>query len=126
MEARAARITVEHIQQQKQAGHRNSKNCHKPEVAADPAARVTRPLLPSPRHSARRITAGSSCHIAVHWDHTEYPMAMARSKSSGEVLAFMREPGSTYLEQSAHPAEIVFSDGIKSIIHDPIIQENTQ
>jgi hypothetical protein len=84
--------------------------------------------------------------MEIHWNPINYPLAIVFSKSTGEILSFLRDSGASFhvsdwensmvnnktkyreneeitMERSHEEIEakgfqIVFSDGIRTIVHE--------
>ncbi|MEO7361866.1 MAG: hypothetical protein ABI120_16160 [Gemmatimonadaceae bacterium] len=60
-----------------------------------------------------RINAVSASRSRITWDKGQYPMAVVRDAGSGEIMAFVRNPGDVIVT-NGRKVEMVFSDGVRS------------
>ena len=60
-----------------------------------------------------RVSAVSASRARVSWDQAQYPMAVVRDAASGEIMAFVRNPGDVIIT-NGRKVELVFSDGVRS------------
>jgi len=61
------------------------------------------------------IRAIGTSRSRITWNKGAYPMALARDAASGEILAFVRNPGDEIVSQG-RKVELVLSDGVRSSI----------
>lgn len=64
------------------------------------------------------VGAISASRSRIQWDKSAYPMAVARDASTGEIMAFVRNPGDIIVT-NGRKIELVFSDGVRSRIEKP-------
>jgi hypothetical protein len=78
----------------------------------------------SARSTARSIqlpAAGAAVSVVtatrsrVEWNKKNYPMAIVRDANSGEIMAFVRNPGDVIVT-NGRTVEMVFSDGVRSLV----------
>ena len=60
-----------------------------------------------------RINAVNASRSRITWDKGQYPMAVVRDAGSGEIMAFVRNPGDVIVT-NGRKVEMVFSDGVRS------------
>lgn len=60
-----------------------------------------------------RLSAVSASRSRITWDNGQYPMAVVRDAASGEIMAFVRNPGDVIVT-NGRKVEMVFSDGVRS------------
>ena len=60
-----------------------------------------------------RLSAVSASRSRLTWDKEQYPMAVVRDAGTGEIMAFVRNPGDV-LVTNGRKVEMVFSDGVRS------------
>ncbi|MEP6833431.1 MAG: M66 family metalloprotease [Gemmatimonas sp.] len=61
------------------------------------------------------ISAVSASRSRIEWNKSQYPMAIVRDAASGEIMAFVRNPGDVVVT-NGRKVEMVFSDGVRSTI----------
>lgn len=53
--------------------------------------------------------------VRVSWRNASYSMAMVRDAATGQVMGFVRRPG-TYVATGGRNVDVVFSDGVRSLV----------
>ena len=77
-------------------------------------ARTTRPALvmPDPESAVDAAPAG---RMRVRWNAAQYPMAMVRDVTTGQVMGYVRRPGDAVVS-GGRRLEVVYSDGVRSVV----------
>jgi hypothetical protein len=76
------------------------------------AARVAAGVQSSTPTMLKRAANG---RVALQWDQRTYPMVMVRDAETGEVMS-LAKGGSVQLPTSKGQADVVFSDGVRSVV----------
>ncbi|MGV3709819.1 MAG: hypothetical protein ACO1Q7_13375 [Gemmatimonas sp.] len=84
--------------------------------AAEPAAagRTTARSIQLPAASGN-VSVVTATRSRVEWNKKNYPMAIVRDANSGEIMAFVRNPGDVIVT-NGRAVEMVFSDGVRSLV----------
>lgn len=63
--------------------------------------------------SSTRITRESASQLRVAWDVSRFPRAIVRNPATGNILSFLRDPGST-VAWSGGAVDVLLSDGVRT------------
>jgi hypothetical protein len=82
------------------------------------------PGLPqmAPQDPADTIQRVVGNRTRVIWNSTAFPMAIVRDGPSGQIMAFLRQPGQEFISSRSTSVEIVFSDGVRSVSRRHVIR----
>lgn len=73
----------------------------------------TRPTAVSMPDAAGVVGTLSATRARIQWNKSAYPMAVARDARTGEIMAFVRNPGDV-INTGGRNVELVFSDGVRT------------